>query len=202
VTEGVQEEDLIDLIVEHLRRHAEESAASLENDEQKTALKNIESLRRDVDDLLKIFSKDKKLRMWVDSVISPPDRDGKIRLLDGAKRHLQVSDFWGSNSGGTTYLAGALWAAFTIGGLVPEDPHLKAEKARIEQRLRKAFTAPALAKRWPGSDEKIAKLAEMCEQMTVGQIAQELGISKGAAKQRIQRANLQAKPNKSCKQQK
>jgi hypothetical protein len=174
--------DLLDLVVEHLRRHAKKNAL---------ALKSIKWLPEDVDNLLKIFSKDKKLRMWVDSVISPPDRNGKIRLVDGAElRQHHVSDFWDDNSGGTTYLAGALWAAYTIGGLAPKD---KAEKTRIEQILVEARATKAEKQR-PAVIEKTAKLAEMCKHMTVAQIAKRLHISKGAARQRLRRANLHAQP--------
>src|SRR6516225_9943486 len=91
-TEDAQK-DALQRVVERIRRLAEQRAARLENREQKFASQSVESMLQDVDVLTQIFSNDKKLRMWVESVIRI-DRDGTIRLLDGAKHRAEVSDFW------------------------------------------------------------------------------------------------------------
>jgi hypothetical protein len=134
--------NLLETVIEYLRRHAEESAARLESDEQKTALESVELLQEDVVDLTQIISSYRKLVMWVGSVTSV-DRDGAIRVDHAKLNCAKVQELGYFDLGGITYLASALWAAFKIGGLAPKDPILKAEKAKMEQTLRNAITAAA-----------------------------------------------------------
>ena len=145
------QKDALQRVVERIRRLAEQRAARLENREQKFASQSVESMLQDVDVLTQIFSNDKKLRMWVESVIRI-DRDGTIRLLDGAKHRAEVSDFWHSNSDGLLYLARALLAAFIIGVLAPKDSALQAELEKLHEKFDRRLkarreTAAAIKKR-------------------------------------------------------
>ena len=161
------ERDLLDIVVQYLRHHAEENSLELKR------------LVDSVDDVTQIINSYKKLVTWLCSAATV-DHDGTIRIEDAKLTSAQMQEL-GLHDGmyhRTTHsireaLGSALDAAFTIGG---------------QRGLRKA-RANKGKKRSPAKIDKLVELYEMhyFQGMSGPEIAQAKGIEKEAAKKQLQR---------------
>jgi hypothetical protein len=179
------------ICVASLKRCAKGSAARLDGDDRK-ALEEAADALGDVDDLVEIFAQYERILRWVADIFVIADSNGTMDIdLDKLRQHpMKVTDLGRFIPGGNMSLATVLAAASEIGRYDPKHPILRAEM----KKLRAFGTEAARAKQQENADKRNAPLVRMSERDDdIGSIAKELGISKDAARKRIERRRRKGK---------